>query len=53
VIRRHAFAILSTLLLVVAVVLLAANLAKAAVFVTLGALALALVGAAVTAMHRA
>jgi hypothetical protein len=52
VIRRHGFAIVSTLLLVVAVVLLAANLNKAAVFVTLGALVLALVGAAVTSRQH-
>lgn len=51
-IKRHGFAALSTILLVVAVVLLAINEEKAAVFVTLGSIVLALLGAAVTAMHK-
>lgn len=51
-IRRHGFAVLSTLLCIAAVVLLAANLAKAAVFVALAAIVLALVGGAVTAKHH-
>jgi hypothetical protein len=53
VLRRHGFAALSTTLLVVAVLLLAINEERAAVFVTLGALVATLVGAAVTASHRA
>jgi hypothetical protein len=52
VIRRHAFTALTTTLLIVAVVLLAANLAKAAVYVTLLAIVSAFVGAAVTASHH-
>jgi hypothetical protein len=52
VIRRHGFAALSTTLLVVAVVLLAINEERAAVYVTLGSIVLALVGGAVTAKHR-
>jgi hypothetical protein len=52
VIKRHGFAVLSTSLLVLAVVLLAVNEEKAAVYVTLGSVAVALIGAAVTSMHR-
>lgn len=51
--RRHGFATLSSVLLVVAVVLLAVNQEHAAVYVTLGAIAAALIGAAVTAAHKA
>lgn len=51
-IRRHGFAALSTLLLVIAVVLLAMNEEKAAVFVTLASIVLAMLGAAFTATER-
>lgn len=51
-IRRHGFAALTTTLLIVAVVLLAADLTDAAVYVTLVAIVLAFVGGAFTASHR-
>jgi len=52
VIRRHGFAAVTSTLLVIAVVLLALNETDAAVYVTLVAIVLALVGAAFTASHR-
>jgi len=52
VIRRHGFAALSTILAVVAVVLLAVDQEHAAVYVTLVAIALALIGGVFTASHR-
>ncbi|MFL5843832.1 MAG: hypothetical protein ACJ762_03995 [Solirubrobacteraceae bacterium] len=51
-IRRHGFAALTTTLLVVAVVLLALNEARAAVYVTLATIVIAIVGAAVTSAQR-
>lgn len=51
-IRRHGFAALSTALAIAAVVLLAASLEHAAVYVTLVAIVFALAGAAATAAHR-
>lgn len=51
-IRRHGFAALSTFLAVLTVVLLAADMEKAAVFVALGAIVLALTGGAVNALVR-
>jgi len=52
VIRRHGFAALSTVLAIAAVVLLAADEAHAAVYLTLAAMVLAFAGAAVTAAHH-
>jgi hypothetical protein len=52
VVRRHAFAFLSSLFGIIAVVLLAANDNKPAVFVALAAVVLSLAGAAVTAAHK-
>ena len=51
-IRRHGFAALSTLLGIVTIVLLAADLEHPAVFVALAAIVLALVGGAFTAKHH-
>ena len=51
-IRRHGFAAVSTTLAIVAVVLLAIDQEHAAVWVTLVAIALALIGGAFTASHR-
>lgn len=50
--RRHGLAALTTTLLVVAVVLLAADLTDAAVYVTLVAIVLAFAGGALNASHR-
>ena len=52
VIRRHGFAALSTILAVIAVVLLAVDQEHPAVYVTLVAIALALIGGVVTAAQR-
>lgn len=52
VIRRHGFAALSTILAVLAVILLAVNQEGPAVYVTLVAIALSLIGGVVTAAHR-
>ena len=46
-IRRHGIAVISTVLALVAIVLLAANQSHAAVFVALAAIVLAFAGAAV------
>ena len=51
-IRRHGFAALSTALAILAVVLLAIDQERAAVYVTLAAIALALLGGVFTASHR-
>ena len=51
-IRRHGFAALSTSLAIAAVVLLAVDQEHAAVYVTLAAIALALIGGLFTASHR-
>ena len=51
-IRRHGFAALSTTLAIAAVVLLAVDEEHAAVYVTLVAIALALLGGLFTASHR-
>lgn len=50
--RRHGFAAVSTTLAIVTVVLLAASLEKAAVFVALAAIAVSLVGGAFNASQR-
>ena len=50
-IRRHGFAALSTILAVLVVVLLAADSEKAAVYVALAAIVLALVGGAFNAVQ--
>jgi hypothetical protein len=52
VIKRHGFAALSTALAIVAVVLLAADQEHPAVYVTLVAIAFALIGGVYTASHR-
>lgn len=52
VIRRHGFAALSTILAVVAVLLLAVDQEHPAVYVTLVAIVFALLGGVVTAAHR-
>jgi hypothetical protein len=52
VIRRHGFAAASTVLAIVCVILLAANLEHPAVFVALAAIVLSLVGGMFTASHR-
>lgn len=51
-IRHHGFAALTTTLLLIAVVLLAVDSTDAAVYVTLAAIALALVGGLFTASHK-
>lgn len=50
--RRHGFAALTTTLLVIAVVLLTVDQAKAAVYVTLATMVIALAGAAFNAAQR-
>lgn len=50
--KRHGTAAVSTLLLLVVVVLLAVSAEKAAVFVALASLVVALVGSAITSMQR-
>jgi hypothetical protein len=52
VVRRHGFAFLSSLLGIIAVLLLAANANHPAVFVALAAIVTSLAGAAVTASHK-